>query len=114
LFANADEIKSLMETDNLEEAILQLKGKCDVAAITDGEKGCTIVSSEAVISVPTAPVMNLVDTTGAGDLFAAGFLYGLAQGWSHRQSAELGNRCAGEIIQQLGARTQQPLNRLIA
>ncbi len=114
LFANESEIKALFETDDFSTAIKKLRGMCDVAAVTRSEKGCIVLTKEGDTEVATNAVPNVVDTTGAGDLFASGFLYGYTRGWSMEQSAALGNRCAGHIITQLGARSQMPLARLVA
>jgi sugar/nucleoside kinase (ribokinase family) len=114
LFANEAEINALMATTNTDEAITAVRGLCDIVAITCGEKGSVIVTSEHVYRVLTQPVAKLVDTTGAGDLFAAGFLHGLSAGKSLEACAAIGNRCAGQIIQQLGARSLRPLKELVA
>ncbi len=121
LFANEAELLALFEvdksdnsSDDLNKAIEMLQGKCEVAAITCSEKGAVIVTDKNIEHVGAERVEKLVDTTGAGDLFAAGFLFGYANGRSHKQSAILGNRCAGHIIQQLGARTMRSLENIIA
>lgn len=114
LFANEAELQSLYLTEDFDAAINQLRGLCDVAAVTRSEKGCVVVTADAVEAVPTHPVGNIVDTTGAGDLFASGFLFGLTRGWDLKACAALGNRCAGEIITQLGARSMKPLHVLVA
>jgi len=114
LFANEAEIKSLLIAGDLDEAITAARGLCPMIAITCSEKGSVVVTNEHTHRVPTKPVAKLVDTTGAGDLFAAGFLHGHARGYALFDCAALGNRCAGEIIQQLGARSMKPLNELVA
>ena len=75
-----------------------------LAVVTRSEKGCVVVSRESNEAVAAAPIDKLVDATGAGDLFAAGFLTGLARGQDHRNSARLGAIAAAEVIQHLGAR----------
>ena len=82
--------------------------------VTRGAEGADVWLNGECHHVDAEPVQKVVDLTGAGDLFAAGFLYGLTQGWSVRESAHMGHRCAGEIIQQIGARALEPLNRLVA
>lgn len=114
LFANEAEILALMAATEIDEAIKDLQGLCDIVAITRSEKGSIVVTDEHALQVPTQPVAKLVDTTGAGDLFAAGFLHAHALGKPLEQCAEIANRCAGEIIQQLGARSMRPLRELVA
>ncbi len=114
LFANEFEILSLFETDNMSEAIEQVLPLVDVGVITRSEQGAIVTLKEEDYYVPADIVKNVVDTTGAGDLFAAGFLYGLSQGWSVQDCAKQGHHCAGQIIQQIGARAEQPLQKLVA
>lgn len=114
LFANEAEIIALLGVADIEEALAAVRGMCPIAAITLGEKGSVIVTPEHTYRVPTQSVANLVDTTGAGDLFAAGFLHGHAKNEPLPKCAEIGNRCAGEIIQHLGARSMKPLKELVA
>ena len=104
LFANRDELLSLMETDNFETAIDAVSEQVAVVAITRSEKGATIVTGGIRVDVPADPVKELVDTTGAGDLFAAGFLNGITLGESPETCGKMGCAAAGVIIQQLGAR----------
>ena len=80
--------------------------------MTRSEKGCVVVDRDKVISVPAFPVERVVDTTGAGDLFAAGFLFGLAPGAGHEKAARLGALAAAEVIQHLGARPEMSLREL--
>lgn len=114
LFANESEILSLYQTDDFDAAITKLQGACKLAAVTRSEKGSVVVTRDSIEVVPTAKVADVVDTTGAGDLYAAGFLFGISRGWALKDCAALGNKCAGEIIAQLGARSQKPLNALVA
>ena len=72
--------------------------------VTRSEKGCVVLGAKADVAVPAEPVEKVVDVTGAGDLFAAGFLVGLARGKDHRSAARLGALCAAEVIQHIGAR----------
>ena len=83
-----------------------------LAVVTRSEKGCVVVSREANEVVKAAPIEKLVDATGAGDLFAAGFLVGLARGQDHRTAAQLGAIAAAEVIQHLGARPETSLKAL--
>lgn len=114
LFANESEILALTEAADFDAAVAAIQGACEVTAITRSEKGAVIVTKDKVEAVAGEKVSKLLDTTGAGDLFAAGFLYGYTQGYTHAKSAQLGNRCAAEIIQQLGARAEKSLKGLAA
>lgn len=113
VFANEAETKALYGVKTFEEAAEAIRGKCKVAVITRGENGSVVVTATETIAVPAAPIRELVDTTGAGDLYASGFLYGYLRGWSLKACAELGGKCAGEIIQHMGARTQKPLSQFV-
>lgn len=112
LFANEEELKSLAQSDNLEEAQSELGKDCELTALTLGAQGSVIVSGDQRIAVPAQPVDEVVDTTGAGDLYAAGFLHGLTQGLELAQCGKLGSIASGEIISHIGARPQTPLDRL--
>jgi sugar/nucleoside kinase (ribokinase family) len=114
VFANESEINALFETDRIEVATERIRTMTDLAAITRDARGSIVVSADAVIEVPSAHVERVVDTTGAGDLYAAGFLYALTTGATYRACAELGSAAAAEIIAHVGARPQTPLARLLA
>lgn len=111
LFANEDEIKSLYQVDTFEEAVERLRPHVRIAALTRSEKGCVIITKDDEISVPAFPI-TVEDTTGAGDLFAAGFLYGYTNGQSLEMSAKLGGLAAAEVISHLGARPEVKLAEL--
>jgi len=104
LFANEEEILMLYDTRDISVAIKAVQQHCEVAAITRSAKGCTIVSADEVIDINGYPVSDLVDTTGAGDLFAAGFLHGYTQGLDLRTCGRMGNLAASEVITHMGAR----------
>ena len=104
VFANERELHSLYETADFDTAVKALRGDSKLAVVTRSEKGCVVVSREGVEAVPAEPVAQVADVTGAGDLFAAGFLAGLACGKDHRTSARLGGIAAAEVIQHIGAR----------
>jgi adenosine kinase len=104
VFANERELHSLYETADFDSAVKALRGEAKLAVVTRSEKGCVVVSRDAVEAVPAEPVAQVADVTGAGDLFAAGFLAGLARGKDHRTSARLGGIAAAEVIQHIGAR----------
>ena len=114
VFANEAEIVSLYQAESFDLAVDALKRTDVLGVVTRSEKGCVVVTGGAVHAVPAAPIRELVDTTGAGDLFAAGFLAGLSRGADHARCAELGALAAAEIIQHLGARPQVGLKQLAA
>ncbi len=113
LFANESEALALFETDNMSVVVRKLAPLVEVAAITRSEQGAIVLHHQEDYFVPAELVDPVVDATGAGDLFAAGFLHGLLAGWDLAQSARLGHRCAGRIIQQYGARAEFSLPDLL-
>lgn len=112
LFANEAELKSLYETSDFDAAVVALRADVKLAAVTRSEKGCLVVTREETRAVPAFPVERVVDTTGAGDLFAAGFLHGVARGLELVDAARLGALAAAEVIQHLGARPEVSLKGL--
>jgi sugar/nucleoside kinase (ribokinase family) len=112
LFANAAELHSLYQTADFDTALAALRREARLAVVTRSENGCVVVTRDQALAVPAAPVERVVDTTGAGDLFAAGFLYGLSQGAGHERAASLGALAAAEVIQHLGARPETSLRAL--
>jgi len=112
LFANEAELRSLYQTADFDTALGALRDEARLAVVTRSERGCVVVSRDRVLEVPASPVERVVDTTGAGDLFAAGFLHGLARGAGHERAAQLGALAAAEVIQHLGARPQTSLKAL--
>jgi sugar/nucleoside kinase (ribokinase family) len=112
VFANEAELRSLYQASDFETAMKQLGGDIGLAVVTRSEKGCVVVSKGGVTAVPAFPVERIVDTTGAGDLFAAGFLFGLSRGVSHENAGRLGALAAAEVIQHIGARPQVSLKEL--
>lgn len=113
LLANEAEITALYETDDFDAAIDQARKDVAIAAVTRSEKGAVIVRGEETVAVPAAPVETLVDTTGAGDLFAAGFLLGIARDISLENAGRMGAISAAEIISHFGARPECDLKSLI-
>ncbi len=109
VFANSHEIKSLYRTSSFEEALEQIRKDCRMAAVTRSEKGSVIVRGDETVVVTATKVHNVVDTTGAGDLYAAGFLYGYTQGFDLKRCGDLGSLAAGLVIQQIGPRPRQNL-----
>ena len=112
IFANEAELKSLYETADFDTAVSVLQKDAKLAVVTRSEKGCVVVSKDGTKAVPAAPVKSVVDTTGAGDLFAAGFLFGLAHGRDHVACGKLGALAAAEVIQHMGARPAVSLKAL--
>lgn len=110
LFANEDEIKSLYETDDFEQAAVNVAMDVQTAALTRGSKGSLIIDNTTRTQIPAEPVSKVVDTTGAGDLYAAGILYGLSSGHDIMTSGRLGSLAAAEVISHMGARPERPLN----
>ncbi len=104
VFANENEMLALAETENLEAAIETFRGTVPLMAITRSEKGALVVTADEIIEVPTTPVAKLTDATGAGDQFAAGFLYGQTHGMGLKESAALGCKLASHVIQVIGPR----------
>ena len=112
VFANEAELTSLYQTEDFDKALAQLRNDATLAVVTRSEKGCVVVAKDKVTPVPAFPIKQLVDTTGAGDLFAAGFLFGLVRGLSHEQCGRFGGLAAAEVIQHIGARPQASLKVL--
>jgi adenosine kinase len=112
VFANERELHSLYETADFDTALKALRNDARLAVVTRSEKGCLVVSREETDAVPAKPIDRLVDATGAGDLFAAGFLVGLSRGADNRTAARLGALAAAEVIQHLGARPETSLKDL--
>lgn len=114
VFANEAELLALYELGSFEESINHIRGKVELACITRHAHGSVLVTSQGDVPIQPVKVSEVVDSTGAGDLYAAGVLYGLSQGWTLEQAGNLGSRCAADIIQQMGARPQRPLKRHLA
>ena len=114
LFGNEAEITALFGTGDFKDAIDHVRRACDLAAVTRGALGSVIVTKDTVIDVPAAPVSRIVDTTGAGDLYAAGFLYGLTQQRKLAECGRLASLAAAEIISHYGARPETPLKEYVA
>jgi len=112
VFANIEEAKSLYQTDSLHEAVQQLGKDCELAAVTMGAQGAMAISNGEVITVPAYPVATVVDATGAGDLFAAGFLLALARERDLGTALRAGCLAASEVISHIGARPVRDLDQL--
>ncbi len=112
LLANETEILSLFQVSSLESAFAAIDDLGVLAVVTRGARGADVAFGSGVVSVPAHEVERVIDHNGAGDMFAAGFLYGLALGADPVESAQLGSLCAGEIISHLGARPESDLEEL--
>ncbi len=112
VFANEAELHSLYQTSDYDTALKQLRQDARLGVVTRSEKGCVVASQDGVLSVPACPIDRLVDTTGAGDLFAAGFLFGLVRNAGHENAGRFGALAAAEVIQHIGARPQTSLKDL--
>ena len=108
LFGNEEEMLALYGSDDFAQAVAAARGNDYLAALTRSEKGATLVQGDVMLEVPAQRV-EPVDSTGAGDLYAAGLLYGLARGWSLERSGTLASRTAAHIIEQYGGRSRTPL-----
>lgn len=111
LFANEHEITMLYEVDTFDEALHRVRGHCEIAALTRGPHGSVVVAGDDVHVIDAHPV-EVVDTTGAGDLYAAGFLYGLTHGHALATCGRLASLAAAEVISHLGARPAEVLAEL--
>ncbi|RUA18620.1 MAG: adenosine kinase [Alphaproteobacteria bacterium] len=113
LFGNEGEFKSLFEYDNIEKIIQELSTLNKIFVITMGEKGVTLVHKKEIVKVPSEKIEKVVDLTGAGDLFASGFVHGFINKMGFEKSLKLGTKSAVEIIKILGARPKKKLSDLI-
>ena len=104
LFANEEEIKALYEVATLKEAIEAVRPHCEITAITCGAKGSIVISGDQTVEIEAAKPLRIVDTTGAGDVYAAGFLFGLTEGKSLKECGDLGSLAAAEVIDHYGPR----------
>jgi len=116
LFANEDEIKALYQVDDFDAALQHVRGHCKIAALTRSAKGSVVISGDNVHIVDCDPVAHVADTTGAGDAYAAGFLFGYTNAHADdlAHCARLGGIAAAEIISHFGARPETPLNEVVA
>ena len=112
LFANESEICSLYEVDDFDAALQQVRRHCRIGALTRGEHGSVVIAGDSVHVLEAEPVDRLVDTTGAGDQYAAGFLYGLTHGHDLDTCGRLGSMAAAEVISHYGARPAVSLAKL--
>jgi sugar/nucleoside kinase (ribokinase family) len=114
VFANEIELASLFQTDDFDAAARAIRGRADIAAVTRGDKGSVVLTQTETVSVAAHPVAKVVDTTGAGDQYAAGFMLGLARGRPFEACARLGGLAAAEVISHYGPRPAVSLAELAA
>ena len=114
VLANESELHALFETEDFDHAADHLASLCEIAAVTRGEHGSVVISGAARVAVPAYPVDKVVDTTGAGDQYAAGLLLGLARGLTLEQAGRLGSLAASEVIAHWGPRPMTSLETLAA
>ncbi len=113
LFANEEEIKSLYQTSDLDKALNQISKNCKTAAITLGNKGSIILNEKERININPYKIGNLTDTTGAGDLYAGGFLFGYTHGETLERCGQIGSICAGHIVSKIGSRATDSLKEIV-
>jgi sugar/nucleoside kinase (ribokinase family) len=112
VFANEKEITTLYEVNSFDEAADAALQDCEMAVLTRSEAGSVIVGAGETTEIPADPVAKVVDATGAGDLYAAGFLFGLTRGLPVETCGKLGSLAAAEVISHLGARPETSLAKL--
>jgi sugar/nucleoside kinase (ribokinase family) len=113
LFANEDEIVSLYQVHSFDAALQRVRHHCEVAVLTRSEKGSVVVANSEIHIVDAEPAVQVIDTTGAGDAFAAGFLFGYTRGMGLDACARIGSVAAAEVISHFGARAETPLAHLV-
>ena len=113
LFCNEEEVKSLFKINDLEKCKIKIKSLCELTAITLGEKGSLIVNKNKTELIKPFLFGKAIDTTGAGDIFAGGFIHGLINNFSLNDCGQIGSICAGQIVTQIGSRSKMNLKKLI-
>jgi sugar/nucleoside kinase (ribokinase family) len=113
LFANEVEIRALYQTDSFDAALQKVRGHCAIAVLTRSAKGAVVLSGDETHVIDAEPIAKLVDTTGAGDLYAAGFLAGLTRGETLYDCGRMGAIAAAEVISHIGARPEADLAALV-
>ena len=113
LFCNEEEVKSLFKINDLEKCKIKIKSLCELTAITLGEKGSLIVNENKTELIKPFLFGKAIDTTGAGDIFAGGFIHGLINNLSLNDCGQIGSICAGQIVTQIGSRSKMNLKKLI-
>lgn len=112
LFANEQEIMALYQLSDFDSTLQAVRGHVEIACLTRSEKGSVVLSDSEIHIIDATPVGKVVDTTGAGDLYAAGFLYGYTRGRDLAACGRLGSLCAAEVLSHIGARPEVSLHEL--
>ncbi len=113
LFSNEDELKALYQVDSINDGLHQLRDDCEFAAVTRNEHGSVVIDGDEVVIIDAEPVDSVVDATGAGDMYAAGFLYGFVRGKPIEQCGKIGSIVASEVITHMGPRPLVPLTTVV-
>jgi sugar/nucleoside kinase (ribokinase family) len=113
IISNEGQILSLFDTNDIDYAVKEVQRLTNLTIITQGPKGAMIVTPEQIVYVPAEDVGYIIDSTGAGDQFAAGFLYAYSQGKDFKYAADLGTKAAAQILQQIGAKPKKRLAELL-
>jgi len=113
LFGNTAEVCSLYELDDLDDAVAEVRRHCELVTVTTGAAGSLVITPDDVVAVPAVPVPRVLDTTGAGDLYASGFLYGYTRDLPLTDCAHIGSLAAGEVISHVGPRPLVELRILL-
>ena len=113
LFANEEELLSLYQVDSINDGLTKLRQDCEFAAVTRNEHGSVVINGDQVVIIDAEPVDSVVDATGAGDMYAAGFLYGFVRGKSIEQCGKIGSIVASEVISHMGPRPLVPLTSVV-
>jgi len=113
LFSNEDELKALYQVDSINDGLHHLRDDCEFAAVTRNEHGSVVIDGEEVVIIDAEPVDSVVDATGAGDMYAAGFLYGFVRGKPIEQCGRIGSIVASEVITHMGPRPLVPLTTVV-
>jgi sugar/nucleoside kinase (ribokinase family) len=113
LFSNEDELKALYQVDSINDGLHQLRDNCEFAAVTRNEHGSVVIDGDEVVIIDAEPVESVVDATGAGDMYAAGFIYGFVRGKPIEQCGKIGSIVASEVITHMGPRPLVPLTTVV-
>ena len=113
LFSNEDELKALYQVDSINDGLHQLRDNCEFAAVTRNEHGSVVIDGDEVVIIDAEPVKSVVDATGAGDMYAAGFIYGFVRGKPIEQCGKIGSIVASEVITHMGPRPLVPLTTVV-
>ncbi|MGA1240281.1 MAG: adenosine kinase [Ilumatobacteraceae bacterium] len=113
LFSNEDELKALYQVDSINDGLHQLRDNCAFAAVTRNEHGSVVIDGDEVVIIDAEPVESVVDATGAGDMYAAGFIYGFVRGKPIEQCGKIGSIVASEVITHMGPRPLVPLTTVV-